>query len=151
MKKKVVTDEPVSADIVALLDGCTSTFQMLAEQEEGPTDAASKPAAAASSMGATDPHSVSASAYIRRGRRRRRRRRGELALRSAGAASPANPPNDPIEELAYWDLAAALASPADLTPWMPIITAPGRGDLDIHTVTSRRDDFIIGALRRADR
>ena len=27
---------------------------------------------------------------------------------------------------AYLDLAAALASPADLTPWMPIITAPGR-------------------------
>ena len=50
VNKKVVTGEPVSADIVALLDGCTSTFQMLAEQEEGPTDAASKPAAAASSM-----------------------------------------------------------------------------------------------------
>lgn len=31
-----IADEPVSADIVALLDGCTSTFQMLAEQEEGP-------------------------------------------------------------------------------------------------------------------
>ena len=31
-----IADEPVSADILALLDGCTSTFQMLAEQEEGP-------------------------------------------------------------------------------------------------------------------
>ena len=31
-----IADEAVSADIVALLDGCTSTFQMLAEQEEGP-------------------------------------------------------------------------------------------------------------------
>ena len=30
-----IADEPW-ADIVALLDGCTSAFQMLAEQEEGP-------------------------------------------------------------------------------------------------------------------
>ena len=57
----------------------------------------------------------------------------------------------PIEDLAYWDLAAALASPADLTPWMPVITALGRDDVDIHTVSSRRDDFIIDALRRATR
>jgi aminoglycoside phosphotransferase (APT) family kinase protein len=56
-----------------------------------------------------------------------------------------------IEDLPYWDLVAASASPADLTPWMPIITAPGRADLDIHTVTTRRDDFIISAIRRANR
>jgi Phosphotransferase enzyme family len=56
-----------------------------------------------------------------------------------------------IEDLPYWDLVSALASPADLTPWMPTITAPGRADLDIHNVTTRRDDFTIGALRRANR
>ena len=32
---------------------------------------------------------------------------------------------------------------------MPIITAPGRNDLDIHTVTDGRDHFVTDALRRA--
>jgi aminoglycoside phosphotransferase (APT) family kinase protein len=56
-----------------------------------------------------------------------------------------------IHNLAYWDVIAALAAPTDLTPWMPIITAPRRNDLDIHTVTSRRDDFVTAALHRANR
>jgi aminoglycoside phosphotransferase (APT) family kinase protein len=57
----------------------------------------------------------------------------------------------PIDQLAYWDVLAALSSPADLSPWMPTITGPGRADLDVRTVTARRDDFIRAALRRAGR
>ena len=54
----------------------------------------------------------------------------------------------PVDNLAYWDITAALASPTDLTPWMPVITAAGRNDLDINTITTRRNHFLTAALRR---
>jgi aminoglycoside phosphotransferase len=57
----------------------------------------------------------------------------------------------PIDNLAHWDLAAALASPTDLTKWMPIISTPGRHDLDNATIMSRRNEFVTSALGRVDR
>jgi aminoglycoside phosphotransferase (APT) family kinase protein len=51
-----------------------------------------------------------------------------------------------VDDLAYWDLVAALASPVDLASWMTVIRAPGRDDLSVDTVTSRRDDFVDSAM-----
>ncbi len=56
-----------------------------------------------------------------------------------------------IDQLAYWDVLAALSSPTDLSSWMPTIAGPGRADLDIRTIATRRDDFIRSALNHRGR
>ncbi len=55
---------------------------------------------------------------------------------------------EPFEHLAYWDVVAALSTPADLSEWMPVITGQGREDLDLRIVTERRDEFLESALHR---
>jgi aminoglycoside phosphotransferase (APT) family kinase protein len=52
---------------------------------------------------------------------------------------------DPLD-IACWDLVATLATPADLGVWIETIRAAGRPDLDVATVSSRRDDFTRRAL-----
>ncbi len=39
----MTADEPVTTEVVALLDGCTSTCQLMAEQEEGPCRRSERP------------------------------------------------------------------------------------------------------------
>lgn len=50
--------------------------------------------------------------------------------------------------MAYWDVVAGLASPPDLALWLPNFHAQGRTDLDLDTVTRRRDRFISTALEK---
>lgn len=57
--------------------------------------------------------------------------------RARGAAAEAVP---------YWDVVAALSTPADMAVWVPNFHAQGRDDLDTATVTARRDDFLARAL-----
>ena len=52
-------------------------------------------------------------------------------------------------DLAGWDLVAALATPPDLSVWISTIREAGRQDLDLATVTARRDDFTRHALLAA--
>jgi aminoglycoside phosphotransferase (APT) family kinase protein len=54
--------------------------------------------------------------------------------------------DSPPELLAYWDIVSCLAGPADLTYWLPNFHAQGRADLDITTVTARRDALLAAAL-----
>lgn len=56
----------------------------------------------------------------------------------------------PPERLAYWDTVACLAGPADLAYWLPNFHAQGRTDLDITTMTARRDAFLAAALAELD-
>ena len=58
---------------------------------------------------------------------------------------------EPLEILAYWDVVAALSTPTDLSEWMPVITGQGRDDLDVRTITERRDEFLESALDRSGR
>jgi hypothetical protein len=53
---------------------------------------------------------------------------------------------DAPELLAYWDVVSCLSAPADLNFWLPNFHAQGRTDLDITTVTARRDAFLAAAL-----
>ncbi|GAA3987303.1 hypothetical protein GCM10022247_02020 [Allokutzneria multivorans] len=50
------------------------------------------------------------------------------------------------EDVAYWDVVAALATPPDLTDWESTIQDQGRADLDGATLTARRDAFLRSAL-----
>lgn len=50
-------------------------------------------------------------------------------------------------EVAYWDLAAALNTSADMTGATPTMHAAGRTDLDCGALT-RRDEFLEEALRQ---
>ncbi|MFA9444822.1 aminoglycoside phosphotransferase family protein [Egicoccus sp. AB-alg6-2] len=50
--------------------------------------------------------------------------------------------------LAWWDLVAGVATPDDLNGWLPNFHAQGRADLDLPTVTGRRDAFVLDALER---
>jgi aminoglycoside phosphotransferase len=47
---------------------------------------------------------------------------------------------------AWWDLVAALRTPPDLMMWLPNFHHQGRQDLDLATVTDRRDAFLLNAL-----
>ncbi len=52
------------------------------------------------------------------------------------------------EDVAYWDVVAALATPPDMG-WFPAaISAQGRPDLDRATLLQRRDTFLRHALDR---
>jgi fructosamine-3-kinase len=61
------------------------------------------------------------------------------------AASNGAAPGD----LPYWDLLAVRCSPPDLAAWLPNFHQQGRTDLDLATVTGRREAFVEAALREA--
>jgi aminoglycoside phosphotransferase (APT) family kinase protein len=52
------------------------------------------------------------------------------------------------EDVAYWDVVAALATPPDMGRFQAAISAQGRPDLDQATLLSRRDLFLRQALDR---
>jgi aminoglycoside phosphotransferase (APT) family kinase protein len=54
----------------------------------------------------------------------------------------------PPEDVAYWDVVAAVNTPPDLADWESVIQDQGRTDLDGATLTTRRDDFLRAALAR---
>jgi aminoglycoside phosphotransferase (APT) family kinase protein len=58
------------------------------------------------------------------------------------------------EAVAYWDVVAALTTPADggqwFGQWLAVVHEYGRGDLDAATLTARRDAFLRAALDRLD-
>ncbi|MFD2419508.1 phosphotransferase family protein [Amycolatopsis pigmentata] len=53
-----------------------------------------------------------------------------------------------LEDVAYWDVVAALSTPPDLTAWQLTIHDQGRDDLDGAVLTARRDAFLRVALDR---
>jgi aminoglycoside phosphotransferase (APT) family kinase protein len=53
---------------------------------------------------------------------------------------------DDPEWLPYFDLLAALCTPADMSAFLPAIHRQGRADLDARTATSRRDAYLRDAL-----
>jgi Ser/Thr protein kinase RdoA (MazF antagonist) len=56
----------------------------------------------------------------------------------------------PADAMAYWDLVAALTTPADMGQWLPVAHQYGRADLDQATLTDRRDTFLRAALDQLD-
>jgi aminoglycoside phosphotransferase (APT) family kinase protein len=46
----------------------------------------------------------------------------------------------------WWDATAAMCTPPDLGLWLPNFQHQGRHDLDLATVTTRRDAFLAAAL-----
>lgn len=50
------------------------------------------------------------------------------------------------EDVAYWDVVVALATPPDMGCFHAAISAQGRPDLDQATLTERRDTFLRQAL-----
>jgi hypothetical protein len=55
----------------------------------------------------------------------------------AGRAAP---------NLGWWDVVAGVSTPEDMNGWLPNFHAQGRTDLDLETVTRRRDGFLERAL-----
>lgn len=53
-----------------------------------------------------------------------------------------------VEDLAYWDVVAALSTPPTMAEFEPSIQDQGRPDLDRRTLERRRDGFLRGALGR---
>jgi Ser/Thr protein kinase RdoA (MazF antagonist) len=51
-------------------------------------------------------------------------------------------------DVAWWDLVACMSTPPDMAMWLPNFHHQGRVDLDIDTVTKRRDAFLAAALDR---
>lgn len=54
----------------------------------------------------------------------------------------------PAPNLAWWDVVAGVSTPDDMGGWLPNFHAQGRRDLDLATVTRRRDDYLEQALRQ---
>lgn len=54
---------------------------------------------------------------------------------------------DDPEWLAYFDVVAALSTPADIGAFLPAMRAQGRADLSAATTTQRRDDYLREALQ----
>ncbi|WP_143760779.1 hypothetical protein [Actinosynnema mirum] len=52
------------------------------------------------------------------------------------------------ENIAHWNVAAALSTPADMAEWLPAIHGQGRTDLSVETAIHRRDAFLRGVLDR---
>jgi aminoglycoside phosphotransferase (APT) family kinase protein len=52
------------------------------------------------------------------------------------------------EDVAYWDVIAALSTPPDMGWFAEAIGAQGRPDLDQETLLARRDEFLSQALDR---
>jgi hypothetical protein len=53
----------------------------------------------------------------------------------------------PVADAPYWDLVAVTSSPFDLGMWLPNFHHHGRVDLDLQTVTARRDVLVDNAFR----
>lgn len=53
-----------------------------------------------------------------------------------------------VEDLAYWDVVAALSTPPRMTEFVSTIQDQGRPDLDQPTLERRRDAFLRAALER---
>lgn len=56
----------------------------------------------------------------------------------------------PARDVAYWDLAAALNTPADMRRILPALHEAGRTDLEADTLTARQEGFLRTALERLD-
>lgn len=54
----------------------------------------------------------------------------------------------PAEDVAYWDVVAALSTPPQLDWFVESIVGQGRPDLDRQTLVRRRDEFLRAALDR---
>jgi aminoglycoside phosphotransferase (APT) family kinase protein len=54
----------------------------------------------------------------------------------------------PAADVAYWDVAGALATPPTMGWFVQTITGQGRTDLDPPTLLARRDAFLAAALDR---
>lgn len=54
------------------------------------------------------------------------------------------------EHVAYWDIVAALNTPANMEGFVPAIHGQGRRDLDGVTLTARRDMFLRAGLAALD-
>jgi len=54
----------------------------------------------------------------------------------------------PAEDVAYWDVVAALSTPPDMDWFVGAIAGQGRPDLDRQTLVRRRDEFLRAALDR---
>jgi aminoglycoside phosphotransferase (APT) family kinase protein len=54
----------------------------------------------------------------------------------------------PADDVAYWDLVAALATPPTMGWFVGAIHGQGRSDLDQATLIARRDSFLSSALDR---
>lgn len=54
------------------------------------------------------------------------------------------------ENVAYWDVVAALSTPPDMADWLPALAGQGGPALDLTTATDRRDAFLQAALRQLD-
>jgi aminoglycoside phosphotransferase (APT) family kinase protein len=50
------------------------------------------------------------------------------------------------DDVAYWDVVAALSTPPDLAGWESVIQDQGRPDLTAAILTDRRDEFLLAAL-----
>lgn len=57
----------------------------------------------------------------------------------------------PADATAYWDVVACLSTPPDLAEWETTIQEQGRPDLDVPTLTARRDELLRDALDRLAR
>ncbi|MEY9893948.1 aminoglycoside phosphotransferase (APT) family kinase protein [Catenulispora sp. MAP5-51] len=53
-----------------------------------------------------------------------------------------------VEDLAYWDVVAALSTPPTMAEFTPVIQDQGRSDLDRPTLERRRDAFLEAAMER---
>jgi aminoglycoside phosphotransferase (APT) family kinase protein len=54
----------------------------------------------------------------------------------------------PVDDVAYWDVVAALTTPPTMEWFVEAIRGQGRTDLDQPTLLARRDDFLVTALAR---
>ena len=54
------------------------------------------------------------------------------------------------DAVAYWDGVAALCSPADMADWLAVFHRQGRTDLNVATLSRRRDAFLRQALEKLD-
>lgn len=52
----------------------------------------------------------------------------------------------PADDVAYWDVVAALSTPPDMQPFDQAIASQGRPDLTRETLRARRDEFLEAAL-----
>jgi aminoglycoside phosphotransferase (APT) family kinase protein len=52
------------------------------------------------------------------------------------------------DDVAYWDLVAALSTPPDIAWFASAISAQGRPDLTKELLRQRRDEFVVDALAR---
>jgi aminoglycoside phosphotransferase (APT) family kinase protein len=77
------------------------------------------------------------------------------AATSAGAGAPEDvlagyeqAAGGPLDDVAYWDVVAALATPPTMGWFLDAVRDQGRTDLEGPTVLARRDAFLEAALRR---